>query len=132
MLIKESFQRFEAHLLKGDQPDCRTRQSGKTTLMMLLREHVQSQGKRATTFNLDIESDRQFFGSQENLLRKLLWNWDKPAGTCSLMKSKKEDAGLFLKGLYDMNLPYKFIVSGSGSLELKEKSTIAGRAKTDL
>jgi predicted AAA+ superfamily ATPase len=44
---------------------------------------------------------------------------------------RKESAGLFLKGLYDMNLPYKFIVSGSGSLELKEKihESLAGRKR---
>lgn len=44
---------------------------------------------------------------------------------------RKEDAGLFLKGLYDMNLPYKFIVSGSGSLELREKihESLAGRKR---
>jgi len=34
---------------------------------------------------------------------------------------QKEDAGRFLKGLYDMELPYKFVVTGSGSIELKEK-----------
>ena len=44
---------------------------------------------------------------------------------------RKENAGLFLKGLYDMQLPYKFIVSGSGSLELKEKvhESLAGRKR---
>ncbi|MGC8555375.1 MAG: ATP-binding protein [Candidatus Acidulodesulfobacterium sp.] len=38
-------------------------------------------------------------------------------------------AGLFLKGIYDMHLPHKFVVSGSGSLELKEKihESLAGR-----
>ena len=42
---------------------------------------------------------------------------------------RKEDAGLFLKGIYDYELPHKFIVSGSGSLELKEKihESLAGR-----
>jgi predicted AAA+ superfamily ATPase len=33
----------------------------------------------------------------------------------------KQDAGLFLKGIYDMGIKHKFIVSGSGSIELKEK-----------
>jgi predicted AAA+ superfamily ATPase len=44
---------------------------------------------------------------------------------------RKEDAGLFLKGIYDRNLKYKFIVSGSGSLELKEKinESLAGRKR---
>jgi hypothetical protein len=31
---------------------------------------------------------------------------------------RKQDAGLFLKGLYDQDLPWKFVVSGSGSLAL--------------
>lgn len=41
----------------------------------------------------------------------------------------KEDAGKFFKGLYDMRLPYKFILTGSGSVELKEKmsESLAGR-----
>jgi predicted AAA+ superfamily ATPase len=26
---------------------------------------------------------------------------------------RKENAGLFLKGIYDLGLPYKFIISGS-------------------
>ena len=44
---------------------------------------------------------------------------------------QKENAGLFLKGLFDLKLPYKFIVSGSGSLELKEKihESLVGRKR---
>jgi len=38
---------------------------------------------------------------------------------------RKENVGLFLKGLFDLKLPYKFIVSGSGSLELKETRNFA-------
>jgi hypothetical protein len=43
----------------------------------------------------------------------------------------KPNAGLFLKGLYDQNPPYKFIVSGSGSLDLKEKiyEALTGRKR---
>ncbi len=42
-----------------------------------------------------------------------------------------ENAGLFLKGVYDRDLPYKFNLSGSGSLELKEKihESLAGRKR---
>ena len=44
---------------------------------------------------------------------------------------RKENAGLFLKGIYDMELPYKLIILGSGSLELKEKihESLAGRKR---
>ncbi len=44
---------------------------------------------------------------------------------------RKENAGLFLKGLYDLDIPYKLVVSGSGSLELKENihESLAGRKR---
>jgi hypothetical protein len=40
-------------------------------------------------------------------------------------------AGIFLKGIYDLALPYKLVVSGSESLELKEKihESLAGRKR---
>lgn len=108
------------------------RQAGKTTLMNLLKERVLAQGQRAATFNLDIESDRQHFRSQEGLLRKINLELGSAAGYVFIDEiQRKEDAGQFLKGLYDMNLPHKFIVSGSGSLELKEKihESLAGRKR---
>lgn len=108
------------------------RQAGKTTLMNLLREHVQSLGNQAVTFNLDVEADRHFFESQESLLRKIALELGANGGFVFFDEiQRKENAGLFLKGLFDMNLPYKFIVSGSGSLELKEKihESLAGRKR---
>ena len=44
---------------------------------------------------------------------------------------RKTNAGLFLKGLYDQDLPYKWVVTGSGSLELKEKihESLLGRKR---
>jgi predicted AAA+ superfamily ATPase len=108
------------------------RQAGKTTLMMLLNEHAQAQDKKTVAFNLDIEIDRQFFESQEYLLRKIALELGRDGGYVFIDEiQRKENAVLFLKGLYDMNLPYKFIVSGSGSLELKEKihESLAGRKR---
>ncbi len=108
------------------------RQAGKTTLMNFLKDYVQALDKQTITFNLDIEADRYFFESQESLLRKIALEWGKTGGFVFIDEiQRKENAGLFLKGLYDMNLPYKFIVSGSGSLELKEKihESLAGRKR---
>lgn len=134
MLIKRRlFSDLKAHLTKKEiSLIIGPRQAGKTTLMMELRDHVQAEGGNAVTFNLDIESDRQFFTSQERLLRKIELEVGKQNGYVFIDEvQRKEDAGLFLKGLYDMNLPYKFIVSGSGSLELKEKihESLAGRKR---
>jgi predicted AAA+ superfamily ATPase len=131
MIKRHLFDDLKAHLSKKEiSLIVGPRQAGKTTLMMLLIEHVRSQGKGTVAFNLDIESDHQFFESQESLLRKITLELGAGSGYVFIDEvQRKENAGLFLKGLYDMNLSYKFIVSGSGSLELKEKihESLAGR-----
>jgi len=108
------------------------RQAGKTTLMAFLRDKLVREGKKTVFLNFDIERDREFFASQEKLLRKIELEIGKEKGYVFLDEiQRKEDAGIFLKGLYDMNLPYKFIVSGSGSVELKEKihESLLGRKR---
>ena len=108
------------------------RQVGKTTLMKSLKKLVEQDGKKTLFLNYDNETDRSFFNKQENLLSKIKLEFGENSGYVFIDKiQRKEDAGLFLKGLYDLGLPYKFIISGSGSLELKEKihESLAGRKK---
>jgi predicted AAA+ superfamily ATPase len=108
------------------------RQVGKTFLMLLLKDFLEKQGQPIVFLNLDIESDRQFFSSQGKLVKKIRLEIGNERGYVFIDEiQRKEDAGLFLKGLYDMRLPYKFIVSGSGSLELKEKihESLMGRKR---
>ncbi|MFH1674403.1 MAG: ATP-binding protein [Pseudomonadota bacterium] len=108
------------------------RQSGKTTLMEMLREHLDQRGERTLYLNLDIEWDRPHFESQSALLKKIELELGKKRGFLFIDEiQRKENAGLFLKGLFDLKLPYKFIVSGSGSLELKEKihESLIGRKR---
>lgn len=109
------------------------RQVGKTTLMKKLQEELRAVSEKVIYFNLDIESDYKYFSSQENFLNKLDLECGKEKTYVFIDEiQRKENAGLFLKGLYDMNLNYKFIVSGSGSLELKEKisESLQGRKRT--
>ncbi|MCL5773630.1 MAG: ATP-binding protein [Firmicutes bacterium] len=106
------------------------RQAGKTTLMFLLKDYLDKNGEKTVFLNLDIESDKQFFTSQGTLIKKIQLEIGRGKGYAFIDEiQRKKDAGLFLKGIYDMNLPYKFIVSGSGSVELKEKihESLAGR-----
>lgn len=106
------------------------RQAGKTTLMQILKKELDARGEKSLFLNLDIEVDRPFFLSQQALLQKIELEFGKNKGYVFIDEiQRKENAGIFLKGLYDMNLPYKFIVSGSGSVELKEKvhESLAGR-----
>ena len=108
------------------------RQAGKTTLMEMLKERLDKSGERTLFLNLDIEWDRPHFESQAALLKKIELELGKQHGYVFIDEiQRKDDAGLFLKGLFDLKLPYKFILSGSGSLELKQKihESLVGRKR---
>lgn len=124
--LKEHLQRPEITIIVGP------RQAGKTTLMRLLEMELKGKGERTLYLNLDIESEGLYFQSQEKLVQRLRLEFGDQRGFVFIDEiQRKENAGLFLKGLYDRGLPYKFIVSGSGSLELKEKiqESLAGRKR---
>lgn len=108
------------------------RQAGKTTLMELLKAHLDNRGERTLFLNLDIEWDRPHLESQAGLLNKIELEIGRKRGFVFIDEiQRKDDAGLFLKGLFDLHLPYKFIISGSGSLELKQKiqESLIGRKR---
>jgi len=106
------------------------RQVGKTYLMTKLQKQLQEEGKQTVWLNLDNEDNKQRFVSQANLLTYIELQVGKKKAYVFIDEiQRKENAGLFLKGIFDMNTPYKFVVSGSGSLELKAKisESMAGR-----
>lgn len=108
------------------------RQAGKTTLMYLLKEYLEEKGENTLFLNLDNEIDNQYFSSQENLVKKIRLELGGIRGYVFIDEIQRiENAGLFLKGIYDLALPYKFVISGSGSLELKEKihESLVGRKR---
>jgi len=108
------------------------RQAGKTTLMLLLEQNLKKDGIPTLFFNLDWESDRQYFETQDGFIRKIRLEVGSREAVVFVDEiQRKQNAGLFLKGVYDSRLPYKFVVSGSGSLELKEKihESLAGRKR---
>lgn len=108
------------------------RQAGKTTLIKKLQDELRQKNQPSVFLNLDIIEERYFFASQHTLLDYI----EKKAGTKKVYVfideiSRLENAGLFLKGLYDLDSHHKFIVTGSGSLELKEDvvEPLTGRKK---
>lgn len=108
------------------------RQAGKTTLLLKLKEYLENQGKKTVFFNLDFEEQKQYFDSQIDLIGYLNLQFGRQEAYVFIDEMQRvKNAGLFLKGLYDRNLPYKYIVSGSGSLELKEKihESLTGRKR---
>jgi len=124
--LKEHMSKKEISFIVGP------RQAGKTTLMLLLKKYLEKRSKRTLFLNLDIEQDKEFFSSQSKLIKKIELEIGKQKGFVFIDEiQRKENAGLFLKGIYDMNLPYKLITSGSGSVELKEKihESLVGRKR---
>ena len=108
------------------------RQSGKTTLMNILMNDLDKKGEKCLFLSMDFESDKSFFSSQDALIHRVQLEFGDHPGYVFLDEiQRKENAGIFLKGLYDMRLPWKMIVSGSGSIELKEKvsESLAGRKR---
>lgn len=108
------------------------RQSGKTTLMKALQGELQSRGERTVFLSLDFEYDRPYFSSQQSLIKKLELEIGINKGFVFIDEiQRKENAGLFLKGIQDLDLPYKLIVSGSGSVDLKArvKESMVGRKR---
>jgi len=122
--IKSHLKKKEISLIVGP------RQVGKTTIMNEVKEYLLQEGEKVLFLSLDYESDSIYFNSQEDLIRRIRLEMGNEGGYVFIDEiQRKENAGVFLKGIYDLNLPYKFIVSGSGSLELKEKinESLAGR-----
>ena len=108
------------------------RQAGKTTLMRRIETLLKAKGRNTLWLNLDFEDDARHLSSQGALLQKVRLELGSGDGVVFIDEiQRKQDAGLFLKGLYDQGLPWKFVVSGSGSLELKEKisESLAGRKR---
>lgn len=125
-LIKDQLYRKEITIVTG------ARQVGKTTVIKKIMTDVKKNDGRVVYLNLDFESDARYFESQHLLLNKIkLELGDNPGFVFIDEIQRKEDAGRFLKGIYDLDLPYKFIVTGSGSLQLKEQisESLSGRKR---
>jgi hypothetical protein len=108
------------------------RQVGKTTLMNMLFEHLREKDKKVLFLSMDFESDVPFFSTQQALINRINLEFGDEFGFVFLDEiQRKDNAGLYLKGLYDMKLPVKFIISGSGSIELRETiaESLAGRKR---
>lgn len=108
------------------------RQSGKTTIMQRLQAELLAAGERTLFLSLDFERDRAHFTSQAALLGKIELELGQNPGFVFIDEiQRREDAGLFLKGIQDLGLPYKLIVSGSGSVDLKAniRESLLGRKR---
>lgn len=131
---RDIYNQLKQHLFKKEITIITgTRQAGKTTVMKELQHGLQLKGEKTIYLNLDIETDFKICSSQQSLLDYInLEIGKRNTGYIFIDEiQRKDNAGSFLKGLYDMDLNLKFVVSGSGSVELKERVSegLAGRSK---
>ena len=124
--IKKHLQEKEITLIIGP------RQVGKTTLLNLLKDYLIKDKKISQNkiffFNLDRIKDVEFFESQEEVIKFLKTKSGKIYFFIDEAQKIKE-AGRFIKGIYDLGLNLKIILSGSSSLELKSQfqESLTGR-----
>ena len=101
------------------------RQVGKTTLLSQLKDHLLKQGyseNRILSFSLDLITDRMLFESQTELIRFLKERTGKEKLFVFVDEAQRvQNAGIFFKGIYDLDLPVKFVLTGSSALEIKSK-----------
>ncbi|MBU4455094.1 ATP-binding protein, partial [Patescibacteria group bacterium] len=115
------------------------RQVGKTTLLFQLKDylikHKHYSEKNILFFNLDLIDDFAQIKNQTHFIHilkeSLKFLETKPLFVFIDEAQRIENAGIFFKGIYDLNLPIKFILTGSSALEIKDKihESLTGRKR---
>ncbi len=97
------------------------RQTGKSVLLyQLIYDYLIKKSKNIHYFNLDIPGHLDFLNHYDNIIDLISSSKAKSYLFIDEIQRIKEP-GLFLKGIYDLHLPVKIVVSGSSALELKSK-----------
>ena len=112
MIKRQILARLEKHL-RSDQMTVLigSRQVGKTYLMRLLKKKLEEEGRKTIWLSLDNDEDKARFTSQAALLSFIELTVGKEKAFVFIDEiQRKENAGLFLKGIFDMNIPHKFII----------------------
>lgn len=133
---REIFAQIVRHLKKEEVTVVTgSRQTGKTTLLLQLKDYlVKQKGIKPSQikfFNLDLITDLEDLKSQADFIKFIKETLSKEKFLYIFIDEiqRLENPGKFLKGIYDLGLPVKLIVSGSSSLEIKSKifESLAGR-----
>ena len=104
------------------------RQVGKTVLLQQLKTHIVAKMASAQDvyyFNLDIVTDRSIFHHQSDLIDFIRRRTGTNHKTYLLVDEAQRvtNPGLFFKGIYDLELPVKLILTGSSALEIRSQMT---------
>jgi len=101
-----------------------SRQVGKSSIMKLLIKQLLNKKilpENIYYFNLDTFQVQNIFQTPSNLIDFIGNNFSVKKYVFIDEVQYLENPGHFIKSLYDLNLPIKFILSGSSQLEIKSK-----------
>ncbi|MFA4980910.1 MAG: ATP-binding protein [Candidatus Omnitrophota bacterium] len=138
LVTREIFKDVSAHLKEREVTVVTgARQTGKTTLLLQLKEWlINSCGIKETQilfFNLDLINDFTNLQSQGDFIKYLREEIAQHKFLYVFIDEVQRltDPGRFLKGIYDIKLPVKIIVSGSSSLEIRSRvsESLTGRKR---
>ncbi|MFH1890661.1 MAG: ATP-binding protein [Candidatus Kuenenbacteria bacterium] len=112
------------------------RQVGKTILLKQLQEYLTQEKKTDPRlifyFNLDIIKDRELFDSQTEFIEFIREKSRQGKIYVFIDEAQKvKEAAVFFKGVYDSDLPVKLILTGSSTLEIRDKihESLTGRKR---
>src|SRR3989338_88915 len=112
------------------------RRVGKTTLLLQIKNFLTQEKSVEENniyfLNLDVIDDLMIIKDQSSFIKYIKSRMGKEKIYFFIDEVQRlENPGLFLKGVHDLHLPVKFIVSGSSSLEIKAKTqeALTGRKK---
>lgn len=137
LVLRSLFPHIQAHLAdKEITVLIGPRQVGKTTLITSLKDDLIARGVLSSDvyyFNLDVVTDKVLFQNQSDLIQFIK---NRISGRNKLYLfvdevQRIENAGLFFKGVYDLHLPVKLVLTGSSSLEIRSKTSesLTGRKR---
>lgn len=137
LVFRDIFPAVSAHLKEEEiTVIIGPRQVGKTTLVTQLKDHLTAAGVASSAvyyFNLDVLTDRAIFNTQSDFIQFIK---NRLSGQNKLYifideAQRIENAGIFFKGVYDLHLPIKLILTGSSSLEIRAKTSesLTGRKR---
>ncbi|MCK4473728.1 ATP-binding protein [Candidatus Parcubacteria bacterium] len=135
IIQREVFPKIVAHLGKPEITLITgARQTGKTTLLGMLKERLIKEKKVASEnifyFNLDIVKDWEFFQDQTKFIEFLKDRSQEQKIYVLVDEAQRvPNCSRFFKGVYDSDLNVKLVLTGSSSLELKTRfqESLAGR-----
>ena len=136
LIKREIFSEVAKHLEKPEITIITgARQVGKTTLLFQLKDYLIRQEcseNRIFIFNLDVITELNLFAEQQKFINFLKERINKEKIFVFVDEAQRvENAGIFFKGIYDLNLPVKFVLTGSSAIEIKAKihESLTGRKR---